>query len=230
MEMNDEWLIREQALAARFERLPDWIKELQQARTITMSQRNAVGCIGIRFRINFGHLCIGSRQPYDLEYIAWASRNLLELLIWAKYVTASTENAERFRQDEIVDFAEWQQATMRLGQNYDSQSNDLGTLEQQGVWLREKKVEEGIDAATKHLNIGTVAKELGMAGIFYGVNAVLSKLVHPTALSIMLETDRDSEERLRAWMRGLGIGAAEDGLSSLVTFCESVGINGHAIS
>jgi len=31
--------------------------------------------------------------------------------------------------------------------------------------------------------IGTVAKKVGMAALFYGVNGLLSKLVHPTSFS-----------------------------------------------
>ncbi len=46
-------------------------------------------------------------------------------------------------------------------------------------------------------SLRTVAKEVDMAALFYGFNGLLSKLVHPTAFSIMLEMDHARELQLR---------------------------------
>lgn len=211
-------------MQARLERVQGWIQQLQGCNGIPDVQRIVVGCVGIRVRSNFRHLCIAAETAFDVEYLSWSARNLFELSIWAQYVTASEGNAQRFRHDEIVDFAEWQIAAVNLARKYDPTHDALGTLDTQGEWLREKRNENEIEPDRKHLNIGVVAKEMGMAGLFYGINGFLSKLVHPTALSILLDVDRVREQKLREGVLGVGIGGAEDALRQIVGFCEQCGM------
>lgn len=83
----------------------------------------------------------------------------------------------------------------------------------------------GIEEDDRHLNIGTIAKEIGMGEIFYGLNGLLSKLVHPTAFSMMLDLDDLTEVQLREWMFSAGQGFTEDGLKDLIAYFDSVGID-----
>jgi len=54
---------------------------------------------------NFNELRRG-RVTGNLNLIAWASRNLLELTIFTKYVLKSGANARRFGDDRLVDGCE----------------------------------------------------------------------------------------------------------------------------
>ncbi len=177
--MNEQLLSRAKEVRARAERVQAWIPQLQASPGISEIQRIVVGCVGIRLRTNVRHLCIGGESPFDAEYLSWSARNLFELSIWAQYVTASVGNATRFRNDEIIDFAEWQRAAVNLARKYTPTHTETDTLESQGDWLEQKRAEQGIAPDQKHLNIGGLAKELGLGGLFYGMNGFLSKLVHP---------------------------------------------------
>jgi hypothetical protein len=42
----------------------------------------------------------------DVNYIAWLTRNLVELRIWAEYCSASDENALEFHEDSVRDLIE----------------------------------------------------------------------------------------------------------------------------
>ncbi len=64
-----------------------------------------------------------------------------------------------------------------------------------------------------------------MAGLFYGINGFLSKLVHPTSFSLMLNMDHTRELQLRQALFEIGLGAAEDGLRVLADSFESAGID-----
>jgi hypothetical protein len=227
--MNELLLSRAREVRSRVERVQAWIPQLQSCAGISEIQRIVVGCVGIRVRTNVRHLCIGGESPFDAEYLSWSARNLFELSIWAQYVTVSEGNATRFRNDESVDFAEWQMAAVNLARKYAPTHAEMDTLESQGDWLEQKRSEQGIAPDQKHLNIGGVAKELGLAGLFYGMNGFLSKLVHPTALSVLLQVDQRSEQQLREGLMTVGIGGAEDALRHLAVFCELYGMTDCAL-
>jgi hypothetical protein len=115
-----------------------------------------------------------------------------------------------------------------LSKQYAPDDPVLPTLEDQGVWLKTRKEDEGLDAKLRHLNIGDVAKEVGLAELFYPLNRLLSKLVHPTAFSVLLEVGvpgGDQEKQMREWLATLGHGATEDALAYLIAYFESVGID-----
>jgi len=227
--MNEPLLSKARNVRARAERVQVWIPQLQACAGIPEIQRIVVGCVGIRVRTNVRHLCIAGESPFDAEYLSWSARNLFELSIWAQYVTASEGNATRFHNDEIVDFAEWQKAAVNLARKYTPSHAEIDTLESQGDWLEQKRSEQGIAPDLKHLNIGGVAKELGLAGLFYGMNGFLSKLVHPTALSVLLQVDQRTEQQLREGLMAVGVGGAEDALRHLSVFCDQYGMTNCAL-
>jgi hypothetical protein len=55
----------------------------------------------------------------NLNLIAWASRNLLELMVFTKYVLKSEANARRFGDDRLVDGCELIIALRDLERYYD---------------------------------------------------------------------------------------------------------------
>ena len=223
--MTDPLLTQNESLQKRLNNLPQFIPYLQKAEQLEPWHRNVLGCIVIRLRTHFRHLSIAYRAPYELEYIAWAARNLLEVAIWAKYATTSKENAKKLHDDQIIDMAELQKGTLGLLYKFDPGHPGLATVQEQGEGFKKTTREMGIDEDSKHLNIGNVAKEVGMAALFYGLNGLLSKLVHPTSFSIMLDLDHPREAQFRRSLLALGQGAAHDALKDLVAHFDSVGID-----
>jgi uncharacterized protein DUF5677 len=174
---------------------------------------------------NFTHLNTAYKVPYQLDYLAWGARNLLELSIWAKYVTVSKENARKLHNDQITDASEVQKGMSNLVREYEPTHPESEELQQQGDVLSEIKAEIGLKEESRHLNIGTIAKEVGVSTLFSNSNGLLSKLVHPTAFSILLDLDQSREAQLRRGLFGLGLGATEDTLKDLIAYFNSVGID-----
>ncbi len=223
--MTDALLAQNESLQKRFHNLPEFISYLQTADQVEPWHRKVLGCIIIRLRNNVRHLSEACRAPYELEYAAWATRNLLELAVWAKYTTASKENAKRLSDDQVIDMAELQKGMLSLLKKYEPNHTDLATLQEQGEWFKRTKGEMGIDEGSRHLNVGQIAKDVGIGDLFYGFNSMLSKLVHPTSFSIMLDLDANRESQLRRVLFALGQGAAEDSLKDLISHFDSVGID-----
>jgi hypothetical protein len=114
--------------------------------------------------------------------LAWAARNLLELNIWAQYVTQSFEQAERFYQDWVIDGSE-------LFQSLQDWRVAGGEPPDRVTWalvesMKKSKTDCGLTTKTSFLRVGDVA--LGaLKEEFKHMNRVFSKLVHPTAWSIL---------------------------------------------
>src|SRR5579872_2860130 len=87
--------------------------------------------------------------------LAWATRNLLELNIWAQYVTLSYKQAERFYQDWVIDGSELLQALQdwRLA---------CGEAPDKVTWalveaMKKSKTACGLPSRTSYLRVGDIA-------------------------------------------------------------------------
>jgi hypothetical protein len=114
--------------------------------------------------------------------LAWAARNLLELNIWAQYVTASCEQAERFYQDWVIDGSE-------LFQSPQDWRVEDGEPPDRVTWalvesMKKPKTDCGLPAMASYLRVGDVASGR-LEEEFKQMNRVYSKFVHPTAWSIL---------------------------------------------
>jgi hypothetical protein len=119
----------------------------------------------------------------DHNALAWASRNLLELAIFLKYVLSSGANARRFGDDRLVDGYELFSALRDLERHLDPSS---GTEALDGIvaLYQQQMLDENV-TATKHLMVGKLADQVGLTAEFTTMNRVSSKLVHPTAWSVL---------------------------------------------
>lgn len=133
---------------------------------------------------NFSELRRGNVTG-NLNLIAWASRNLLELTVFMKYVLRSGANARRFADDRLVDGCELIIALRDLEHHYDPSAPTPG-LDDALKRMEDQKVAESV-TATKHLETSALAREVGMEQEFRSLNRVSSKLVHPTAWSTLAE-------------------------------------------
>ena len=223
--MTEVLRAQNESLQRRFNNLPQFIPYLQETTQLESWHRLLLGTIVVRLRTHFQHLSIAGSAPFDLEYLAWATRNLLELAVWAKYVTTSTENANKLSTDLVIDLAELAKKNLDLLHKHVPAHPKRETLQQQGRWVQEEKDRLGIEENERHLHVGTVAKGIGMGEIFSALNGFLSKLVHPTAFSILLDLDHLTEVQVREWMLFTGHRFAEDGLKDLIAYFDSVGID-----
>jgi hypothetical protein len=119
----------------------------------------------------------------------------LELNIFTQYSLASEANARRFIGDRLIDgigifqsFKEWQ---LSLTPGVATQELDE-TLRK----AQEQMTMEGITAA-RYLSTRDLAITLGMADEYVCMNKVCSKLVHPTAWSVLAMSDEGELGLLR---------------------------------
>ena len=112
--------------------------------------------------------------------IAWLTRNLLELSIWAEYCRASVENAERFTLDVARDAYD----ALDIPDEVLSRTFSTKPLREE---LLEKSKADGIDIEASYTRVSAAAKVLGQHRqlMFKHMNKTLSKLAHPTAFAIV---------------------------------------------
>jgi hypothetical protein len=112
---------------------------------------------------------------------AWAARNLLELHYFTRFVMASPENALRFHEDMACDY---QDLLRRLGKNgaY-AQTIATGQAILAHLWSHHAK---RAGKNTKFLSTRQIATDLGEEVVFGDAHKFLSKLLHPTSLSIQM--------------------------------------------
>jgi hypothetical protein len=121
----------------------------------------------------------------NLNLIAWASRNLLELTVFTKYVLKSGANARRFGDDRLIDGCELIVSLRDMEHFYDPSAPTPG-LDDALKRMEDQKAAENV-TATRHLETSVLARKVGMEQEFRSMNRVSSKLVHPTAWSTLAE-------------------------------------------
>jgi hypothetical protein len=115
--------------------------------------------------------------------LAWACRNLLELIIFLKFVLHSGDNARRFGDDRLVDGSELVRALRDLELHYDPNAS-TGILDDALDQMQRQMSTESI-TASKHLEVRRLAEMVGLKEDYAAVNRVCSKLVHPTSWSVL---------------------------------------------
>ena len=205
-----------------------FVPVLEKSGCLEAWQSNIVGAIPLRARLNYDHLKAAAGANY--EYLGWCCRNLLELLIWALYVTTSKKNARRLFEDYIID-TEHLITNLRnllhifVAEPHLEVDRSLETLARQESILRQERAQSSLPVDSKYLGVGRIAKEVGMAKTFASMNRILSKLAHPTSLSILLVLPRDSDAQLRTFMFRMGLISAKDCLDVLCEYLKSLDID-----
>jgi hypothetical protein len=153
---------------------------------------------------NYRHLKQGY-ETHDSPLLAWACRNLLELDVFMKYVLVSEENARRFTHDRLIDGCDIIIALKALELHVDPKS-DTTPLDDAMNRMQAQMALEHV-AATKFLHTGSLAEIVGMKEEFDRINRVCSKLVHPTAWSILaVNKGDDAFSQSRPLLFTLGVG------------------------
>lgn len=131
---------------------------------------------------------------------AWACRNLLELRTQVTYALSTPERMREFRDDVFVDGLQIFEAYRdlaevlagRLGETRQSMGIRLSQTDSNGAVLdktienlKRAKADEQITRTT-YISTANMARLTGTAKEFEHVNRITSKLVHPTAFSVLV--------------------------------------------
>jgi hypothetical protein len=137
--------------------------------------------------------------------LAWACRNLLELTVFMKYVLISEANARRFGDDRLIDGVEIFTALKELELHYDPATPTV-PLDDAIAQMRAQMAAENV-TESGHLAVGRLADQVGMTQEFRTMNRVSSKLVHPTAWSVLAvnaETNSFPDAKDILFLSGVG--------------------------
>jgi hypothetical protein len=174
--------------------LEEWLSHVERLAPECNDSWLLVSLLKSTLRV-YNHLRNGWQS--DSTYTAWACRNLLELRIFAKFITISSDNRKRFMGDLIVDCEQKTKAltklaflvTPELSTDYDDPHPEIIQN------MRNKLDFQGKD----YLSPMNLAKQLGLEDDFQLMHKLCSKQVHPTAqsiLSIGLESQHERDVHL----------------------------------
>jgi hypothetical protein len=122
---------------------------------------------------------------------AWACRNLLELDIFTKWALQSPVNAKRFVADVAIDGTELFESMKTWLLHYDPSAgtNELDETIRLG---HERRKFEGT-TGEKHLEVRNLADAVDMTVDYKVTMKLCSKLVHPTAWSVISMREEEGE-------------------------------------
>jgi hypothetical protein len=134
----------------------------------------------------------------DLGYVAWLVRNLMELQIWGDFCALSEKNAMEFYEDAARDLIDLN----RKGDPADTVLNEeLSTI---GKSLASDK------QTHKYVTASDAADALGKKDAFSAHNKILSKFVHPTAMSVCAPIRGEAATKVMNRFIELGQGLAKE--------------------
>ena len=202
--------------------LEEWLSAIEQSATAESNDKWLVISLLKSAQRTYKHLRNG--WPSDSTYTAWACRNLLELRIFTKYVTRSLTDRKRFMADLTVDSSDSAAALIKLTYSVVPKSNledeDISSLSKAVKALNDKLKFEG----KSYLSATDLAKKMGFGEEFSALHKICSKLVHPTAQSILSIDLEDQHQRDALFI--LGGGYLIDLMNDLVPFIQLLNITG----
>jgi hypothetical protein len=183
-----------------FEEVKKWGSELMDKPTATPYFYNMVIRLVHSMLKQQHYLTIGFQKSPLL--LAWACRNLLELDVITRYCLMSPENGKDFADDRWIDgieifksFKEWMGVT--------DPGVQTPELDQTIANFEAEKVRQGLTRKT-FLVVSHLARAAGMEDEYRHMNKVTSKLVHPTAFSVLAFADEGELRELRPIMFNAG--------------------------
>jgi hypothetical protein len=183
-----------------FEEVKRWGYELMDKPTTTPYFYNMV--------IRLLHSMLKQQHYLTIEYqkspllLAWACRNLLEVDVITRYCLMSPDNGKDFSDDMWIDgidifksFRDWMGVI--------DPGLPTPELDQTIANFETEKVKRGL-TRTKFLAVSDLAQKVGMDKEYRHMNKVTSKLVHPTAFSVLAFADEGELQYLRPIMFNAG--------------------------
>jgi len=169
----------------------------------------------------------------NLPTLAYVVRNLLELNVWIRYCCASRDNARRFHEDFLRDMLGLQKAAKRLvnlvpyGANpTELKAEHLAELDRIEIMLQHGALTVGMSSLDEaYKKVVHAADELGWKEGFVGLNAILSKFAHPTAMAVLTSfIEADMSNNLFDLFLAIGVVLALVGLKTVAGYVTSLGV------
>lgn len=117
---------------------------------------------------------------------ALACRNLLELRYWTLYAAQSEDNIWRLRKEALIDTRDMLDKFTTACQVNQELAPALPAIQQSQVWFEEQCKQTGESADGPYIRVANLAQQFGEADQHRTMSSFLSKLIHPTGLSICL--------------------------------------------
>lgn len=180
------------------EEFGDWLEE-QPAKAIWF--KNILICLLNALLREYRSLRVGFKKSTPL--LAWACRNMLELNIYTKYALLKGSNAKDFVDDRWIDAIEMF-SSFRIWINFYNPGGATPGLDQTITNFSEEKAKRGITRA-KYMRMETMAAAVNFSEEYKHINKVASKLVHPTAFSVLGSFDEGELGQLKPILFNNGV-------------------------
>lgn len=152
---------------------------LQDVPTQTIWFRNLLIALFEGLLREYRSLSVGVKKSPPL--LAWACRNMLELNVIAKYVLLSESNAKEFVDDWIIDDLEVFESFRSWMKFHGATTVEIDKII---VNFQALKQDQGV-TRKKYLRTKDMAGTVNFSEEYEHVNKVTSKMVHPTAFSVL---------------------------------------------
>lgn len=174
---------------------------LETEPTQTIWFRNMLICLISALMREYRILTIGFNESTPL--LAWACRNVLELNIYTKYSLIWGSNARDFVDDRWIDAIEVFES-FRDWVRFQDPGILTPRIDQTIADFEAEKAKQGITRRS-YLKMQKMASDVGFSEEHRHMNKVASKLVHPTAFSVLGTFDQGELGRLRPILFNCGV-------------------------
>jgi hypothetical protein len=133
----------------------------------------------------------------DLTIAALAARNALELKVWIMYTTSGESNARRLYNDQMVDARDMLARSERLLTLMPDQHRPAELVEDLAASRRimvDREPDFEFSEDQSYLKTHVIATQVGCGDEFKNLFPILSKMIHPTALSMFLNHSGQTSE------------------------------------
>lgn len=194
-----------------FREIEDFGVWLQEVPTQTIWFKNILLCFLSALLREYRSLVVGFKKSTPL--LAWACRNMLELNIYTKYVLLSGSNAKDFADDRWIDAIEVFSSFHRWIRFHDPAAV-TPELDQTIANFHLGKAKQGV-TRTKYLRTQDMAAAANLSEEYQHTNKVTSKLVHPTAFSVLTPFDQGELGHLKPIFFNAGVRFGVDAFTDI---------------
>lgn len=177
----------------RFQSILHALSRLNADTSRDSSFTNVLVGLGMGLYLGYGEARSGIEHGI-IARAALGTRNLLELRYWTSFAAKSETNIWRIRQDAVIDGRDMLDKFAAICAIRPELSQVVANLDQARASFDQQCVAHGISASGKYLRVADLASDLGLDDEYRAMGSFLSKLLHPTGLSICLA---DTEEFLK---------------------------------
>ncbi len=197
----DDLTIDLQLTDKAFQKIQEFGLQLQEEPTQAIWFQNTLICLLTALLREYRSLTVGFKKSTPL--LAWACRNMLELNIYTKYILLSGSNAKAFADDMWIDAIEIF-SSFRAWIKFHVPASVMPELDQTITNFELQKAEQGV-TRKNYLKVSEMAAAVNFREEYLRMNKVTSKLVHPTAFSVLVKSDEGELGNLKPIFFNAGI-------------------------